>query len=285
MTTKIDDTDTDSNLPFIEGEDDMPDEEIPQVKAPAKKPALMVAATHPPEPGVDTQVLDDLARKTPPNEIKQRNAFKRDGSAAYNPDGTPLMLSYVDARYVQDVLDDVVGAAGWQTRFEDTHDGTRCGIGILVRGYGWVWKWDVGIPSNIEPVKGSHSDAFKRAAVQWGIARDLYDKADDAVDATNAPPPNLRQQVAVQQPARQQRYDGGAPQAAAAAVVEDTRNENEVEQDAIMLGIDWSCPIHNSYRTGRAGVTKQPPHRPYQARFYCGDPNCRERGPIVPVPA
>lgn len=39
----------------------------------------------------------------------------------------------------------------------------------------WVWKWDTGSESNVEKEKGQVSDAFKRAAVKWGIGRFLYD--------------------------------------------------------------------------------------------------------------
>lgn len=109
--------------------------------------------------------LDKLRQPTPPAEIRQRQG----------PGGK--MLDYIDARYVMDTLDDVIGQGNWQDRFEDRADGSvRCGIGIRV-GDEWVWKWDVGTPSDIEPEKGSYSEAFKRAAVKWGIGRDLYGHA------------------------------------------------------------------------------------------------------------
>ena len=83
------------------------------------------------------------------------------------------MLDYVDARYVMEALDRL-GPENWQDAYVDRDGGAvRCGIGILVDGE-WVWKWDVGTTSDIEPEKGSYSEAFKRAAVKWGIARDLY---------------------------------------------------------------------------------------------------------------
>jgi hypothetical protein len=39
---------------------------------------------------------------------------------------------------------------------------------------GIVSKMDCGTESNVEKQKGEASDAFKRAAVQFGIGRDLY---------------------------------------------------------------------------------------------------------------
>jgi hypothetical protein len=48
-----------------------------------------------------------------------------------------------------------------------------CSIGINVDGW-WVWKSDCGTESNVEKQKGEASDAFKRAAVMWGVGRFLY---------------------------------------------------------------------------------------------------------------
>lgn len=243
--------------------------------------------------GVPSAVLADLARPTPPEEIKQRGAFKKNGQPAYNPDGSPLMLNYVDARYCQDTLDEVVGPANWQSRFENVEgaggEGIRCGVGINVEGT-WVWKWDAGVPSNIEPVKGAHSDAFKRACVQWGIARDLYDKADDAADAVNAVAPAP---AAPLQTVQQQVFSGGgnaaaaryqsAPPAQANIVQNDQRTDEEVEADAMTLGLVWSCPVHGGIpRYTAAGVTKSVPHRPYAARIRCSERGCKENGPFVP---
>lgn len=111
--------------------------------------------------GVDPAMLDVLYKPTPATEIRQRQG----------PGGR--MLDYVTARYVMDRLDEL-GPEHWQDQYVDRTDGSvRCGIGVLVEGE-WVWKWDVGAPSDIEPEKGSYSEAFKRAGVKWGIARDLY---------------------------------------------------------------------------------------------------------------
>lgn len=249
--------------------------------------------------GVKPATVLDLARQTPPEEIKQRQAYGRNGPVS-NPDGTPKMLDYVDARYVQETLDEVVGPENWQTRFEDTTmDGVRCGIGINVGG-NWVWKWDAGVPSNIEPVKGAHSDAFKRAGVQWGIARDLYGssvvtEAEDValghpavvVHDSAAEAATVRQQVQGNA-GRGGRNVGASPVAAApvsqanTATNTDTRTVEELEEDADVLGIDWNCPIHGTARIAVAGNTKAPPHYLYQARFRCAERNCQEKGPIIP---
>lgn len=102
-------------------------------------------------------------------------------------------LAYIDARDVMDLLDEVVGAGNWQCDYKEIGDKVYCGIGIRMANTPflkvvdksqesfqgpfpgmWVWKWDVGTETDFEGEKGEASDAFKRAAVKWGIGRFLY---------------------------------------------------------------------------------------------------------------
>jgi hypothetical protein len=83
-------------------------------------------------------------------------------------------LAYIDARDVMDLLDEVVGPENWQDSYELVGDKIIAGVGILANDQ-WVWKYDTGTESNIEEEKGMFSDAFKRAAVKWGVGRFLYD--------------------------------------------------------------------------------------------------------------
>lgn len=85
-----------------------------------------------------------------------------------------IALAYVDARVVQDRLDDVCGLAGWQCRYSQAAEKTVCEIGIRV-GDDWLWRADGAGDSDMEATKGALSDAFKRAAVRWGVGRYLYD--------------------------------------------------------------------------------------------------------------
>lgn len=87
-----------------------------------------------------------------------------------------LALAYLDARDVMDRLDMVCGPDGWQNRYPHAGTKTVCEIGIKV-GDEWVWKSNGAGDSDIEAEKGALSDAFKRAAVQWGIGRYLYSLA------------------------------------------------------------------------------------------------------------
>lgn len=84
-------------------------------------------------------------------------------------------VAYIDARVVQDLLDEVVGAENWQCKYEEHKGNLFCSIGILQENADvWVWKSDCGVESNVEKQKGEASDAFKRAAVMWGVGRFLY---------------------------------------------------------------------------------------------------------------
>jgi hypothetical protein len=86
-----------------------------------------------------------------------------------------LALAYLDARDVMERLDEVCGPAGWSTYNEETPRGrVLCKLSILVEGE-WVTKTDGAGDTAVEGEKGGISDALKRAAVQWGVGRYLYD--------------------------------------------------------------------------------------------------------------
>ena len=85
-----------------------------------------------------------------------------------------LALAYVDARDVMQRLDDVCGPENWQAEYPHAMQKTVCRIGIRINGE-WVWKSNGAGDTDVEGEKGALSDAFKRAAVLWGIGRYLYD--------------------------------------------------------------------------------------------------------------
>lgn len=95
-------------------------------------------------------------------------------------------VAYIDARDVMELLDEVCGPENWQSDFRDVGGQVFGGIGIRNSDKEWVWKWDTGTESNVEKEKGQASDAFKRAAVKWGIGRFLYD-LDVAYVKTDGP--------------------------------------------------------------------------------------------------
>lgn len=109
----------------------------------------------------------------------------RIGQAGKKNDGTiwAKALAYIDNRAIMDRLDSVCGPAGWHNEFRAGQGpGILCGISIRLpiddgaeNVWQWVTKWDGADSTDIEAVKGGLSSAMKRAAVQWGIGRYLYD--------------------------------------------------------------------------------------------------------------
>jgi len=92
-----------------------------------------------------------------------------------------IAVPYVTNRAIQNRLDQVFGVANWKNEYHPWHgDGKKnaqlCGISIWVEDRGeWVTKYDGADDSDIEPIKGGLSDSMKRAAVQWGVGRYLYE--------------------------------------------------------------------------------------------------------------
>ncbi len=117
-----------------------------------------------------SDIFEQLASPFDPSEVDWRvgSVTKKDTP---NPEG--MALAYIDARTVMDRLDTVCGPAGWQCKYVMEGAKTVCEIGIKC-GEEWVWKADGAGDSDVEAEKGALSDAFKRAAVRWGVGRYLY---------------------------------------------------------------------------------------------------------------
>ena len=83
-------------------------------------------------------------------------------------------LAYIDARDVMDRLDEVVGCDAWQDTYAETNRGRMlCALSLLINGQ-WITKSDGAGDTDVEGDKGGISDAFKRAAVKFGVGRYLY---------------------------------------------------------------------------------------------------------------
>ena len=114
---------------------------------------------------MDKKTAEALAAPFPADLIKWRaGATTKDKTKA-------LALAYIDARHVFNRLDEVVGIFGWETEISETPAG-RIICTMSIDGTG---KTDGAGATDIEGDKGAISDAIKRAAVQWGIGRYLYD--------------------------------------------------------------------------------------------------------------
>ncbi len=120
------------------------------------------------------QIQAELAMPFAPEDLEWRlqRTFEYQGEAK------GVAVPYVTNRAIMSRLDDVVGPENWYNDFKPWHgtggkEAQLCGISIRY-GDGFITKWDGAEDSDIEPVKGGLSDSMKRAAVQWGIGRVLY---------------------------------------------------------------------------------------------------------------
>ena len=125
-------------------------------------------------------MIDKLKEPFPTSQVKWRV-----GRSGKGGKGVWIKcLAYIDSRAVMDRLDSVVGAKNWQRKHEIASNGTiLCSIGVRV-GEEWVWKTDGAGDTNYEPEKGGLSDAFKRAAVSWGIGRYLYNLEEEFAEVS-----------------------------------------------------------------------------------------------------
>lgn len=80
-----------------------------------------------------------------------------------------IALAYIDSRDVMKRFDQVCGDL-WQVDYP--FEGC-CRIGIKIDNE-WLWRSNGAGETNVEAEKGQYSDAFKRAAVLWGVGRYLY---------------------------------------------------------------------------------------------------------------
>ena len=79
-------------------------------------------------------------------------------------------VSYIDSRDVQDILD---ASCVWSDRYYSEGGLLFCEITIYADGREYK-RTDTGSESNVDKQKGHSSDAFKRAAVKFGVGRFLY---------------------------------------------------------------------------------------------------------------
>jgi hypothetical protein len=118
------------------------------------------------------EIYKELTTPFPSTIIKER-------VMSYNNDKSAGMLAkYVDVRAVTEKLDKAVGSQNWTFSWELIDPQALAVKGRLtILG---VTKEDVGYPNkgpeDPKPLKAAVSDALKRASVQFGVGRDLYDE-------------------------------------------------------------------------------------------------------------
>ena len=124
--------------------------------------------------------LNELRKTVDPNLIRQR-AGRRDR------DGNVHMVEYVEWHTVADVLDDK--APNWGHTVKDIRsigDIITVTVAITIDG---VTREGIGTGKAISEtgIKKAEHNALKRAAVKFGIARELYKKEFDANEQTDEP--------------------------------------------------------------------------------------------------
>ncbi len=115
-------------------------------------------------------IFERLKEQFPPERVSFRGSKFIDGKPS-----APF-LAYIDARDVMERLDEVVGPENWSDTYFETASGrVICNIEIgIPESLGTTSKADGAGDTGLEGEKGAISDAFKRAAVKWGIGRYLY---------------------------------------------------------------------------------------------------------------
>ena len=109
-------------------------------------------------------ILKELAKPFPASSISIKIQTKP------NEKGNALCVAYIDARDVMNRLDEVVGGEWSDVYTKAPSGGLECALTIC-----GVTRRDVGDDQNDnEQEKAGYSDAFKRAAVKFGIGRFLY---------------------------------------------------------------------------------------------------------------
>ena len=88
------------------------------------------------------------------------------------------VLAYLDARAVQERLTEVLGIDGWKTDVRKDGDAFLCTLAIRIThddgSTEWIHRTDGSDVTDVEPVKGAISSAFKRAAALFGVGTFLY---------------------------------------------------------------------------------------------------------------
>jgi len=104
-------------------------------------------------------------------------------SNTWEKNGTKMgmLVGYIDARTAMDALDAIdpewSAVHGQPIIVGSELIGVPCALTVM-----GVTRSDVGMPSSQEPIKGAYSDALKRAAVHFGIGRELYELPKIAVE-------------------------------------------------------------------------------------------------------
>lgn len=100
---------------------------------------------------------------------------------------------YVNARVVMNRLDAVLGPENWRDEYTPHEHSVECRLSVRMPGGEWITKADAGAYAGMsdqgDDDKSGYSDAFKRAAVKFGVARYLYGSGIPGYGEVQAPGP------------------------------------------------------------------------------------------------
>ena len=109
------------------------------------------------------------------NMIRPLKADEIDVRISSIPEKGLTLVLYKNARVDQEILDEVFGPLNWQRTHVTIGGNLFCSIKVFDNERNiWIEKQDVGTAGLLEKEKSEASDSFKRAAVNWGIGRELY---------------------------------------------------------------------------------------------------------------
>ncbi|MEO8574640.1 MAG: Rad52/Rad22 family DNA repair protein, partial [Pyrinomonadaceae bacterium] len=119
--------------------------------------------------------LRELKKHVDPNLVKQREGWR-------DRNGNVQMVDYVEWHTVADILDEA--APNWAHTVKDIRqigDLMTVTVAITIDG---VTREGIGtgVAQSEMGIKKAEHDALKRAAVKFGIARELYKKESEAID-------------------------------------------------------------------------------------------------------
>lgn len=115
------------------------------------------------------EIMKKLKEKFLENELEFR-------IGSMNSDKTmALALPYVQARAIQNRLDEVVGFNNWQVSYREINGGFICSLSLCIDGI-WITKEDGAGMTDFESIKGGISNAFKRVAASGFGIEDIYMK-------------------------------------------------------------------------------------------------------------
>ena len=118
------------------------------------------------------EIYEKLKEKFPEKDLEFR-------VGATNSDKTiGLALPYVQARAIQNRLDEVLGFENWKVSYREIKEGFLCTLSIRINNE-WIEKEDGAGITDYQSIKGGISNAFKRVASSgFGIGRYLYNARD-----------------------------------------------------------------------------------------------------------